>query len=244
MKEEGTSMDLKEKSCIDLSDSQLELQGPRNNFPPNMILNLEEGSKQFDNEQVNLKENSILSSKQPINKKKTASFNSKFLQIKKKIGLPEEERKTKIDSMLKKSNCKFYKSVHLAIKRCLKSKVERLPQKFITNIKIQFIKKYLNKTLLEIYQENSLFLDFDHNYVSKNSREGKSQLIKEFFALTLNEAFQLYTTSKQYLKEYESISVKEGQQIAELFDYVSKIFIDYYTKSKGNTSKREMLKNE
>jgi hypothetical protein len=234
------SIDHKEKTTsgsLHLSGPQLE--GQDQNLPSNLLLNLEQCDKVLNDGQVDRTKEKLPMLKLSINKKKTASFNAKFLQIKRKLGLPEEERKTRIDSMLKKSNCKFYKSVHLAIKRCLKSKVERLPQKFITNIKIQFIKQYLNKTLLEIYHENFQFLDFDDNYVSKNSREGKEELIKEFFSLKLNEAFQIYISSKQYSKEYESIICKEGQKIADLFDYVSKIFIDYYTLSKGNTSKTE-----
>ena len=170
---------------------------------------------------------------------KILSFNARYSILKKNLDVPADERKTQIDSLLKKSNSKFFKSVHLALKKCLKCQVDRLPQKFITNIKIQFVKKYLEKTIFLIYKENCDSREFDEEFIRNNVREDKKELLNEFLSMTFSEAFEFYITSQHYVKDYESIREKEGDKVAVLFNYISKIFIEYYTLSKGNSKKSE-----
>ena len=79
------------------------------------------------------------------------NFNEIFSYIKKKLQL-KNSRKTQLDSLLKKSKGKFFKSVHDIMNKCLTKLIKRLPQIFITNITIDNNLHYINKTILQIYK--------------------------------------------------------------------------------------------
>ena len=147
-------------------------------------------------------------------------------------------RKTQIDSLLKKCKSKAFKSIHEALQKCLKMKLPRLPQQFITNIKIDFNKYYLEQTILKIYQENKLIESFD-NLIDKNLiLPNKEKTLQIFLNLKLKDVIDYYINSKQYVKDYLHIYKREGEKFATLFDFISSIFIQYYIKSKGNKPKK------
>ena len=90
------------------------------------------------------------------------SFQTIFSFIRKKLQL-KLVRKNNIDSLLKKCKGKFFKAVFESIKLCLNLKVERLPQKFITNITIEY-----NKTFIHTYNTRYIFYKSCINSSSTN----------------------------------------------------------------------------
>ena len=95
----------------------------------------------------------------PIPDKENKSFQSIFTFIRKKLQI-KASRKNHIDSLLKKSKGKFFRAIYEGIKLCLNLRVYRLPQEFITNITIEYNKKYLNKKIIDIYNEFNLLPDY------------------------------------------------------------------------------------
>lgn len=123
-----------------------------------------------------------------------------------------------------------------------KCELGRLPQNFITNIKIDFNKVYLEKSIYEIYKEYKIIPSIEY-FIEKNYLlPDKVNLFKDFLNLTFRDVFEYYINSKQYVKDYYHIHQREGEKFAILFNYISKIFIQYYSKSKGNRPKK--IKNE
>lgn len=169
--------------------------------------------------------------------KRRRSLHSTFLLLKKRLNLEQFMRKTQIDSLLKKCKSKAFKTIHEALKKCLNVKLPRLPQNFITNIKIDFNKIYLEKTILEIYSEHKIIPSVEEFLSKKYLIEDKLEVFKDFLNLTFKNVFEYYINSKQYVKDYYHIQQREGENFAILFNYISKIFIQYYTKSKGNRPK-------
>ena len=150
-------------------------------------------------------------------------------------------RKTQIDSLLKKCKSKAFKTIHEALKKCLTIKLPRLPQNFITNIKIDFNKVYLEKTILDIYQEHNIISSVEDFIQKKYLIDDKIGVFQDFLSLTFRNVFEYYINSKQYVKDYYHIEKREGEKFAILFNYISKVFIQYYLKSKGNRPKSKRL---
>jgi len=142
-----------------------------------------------------------------------------------------------MDSLLKKCKSKVFKTIHEALKKCLTIKLPRLPQKFITNIKIDFNKIYLEKTILEIYSEHNIIPSVEDFQNKQYLIEDKIDVFRDFLALTFKDVYEFYLNSKQYVKDYYNIGQREGENFAVLFNYISKVFIQYYIKSKGNQPK-------
>jgi hypothetical protein len=169
--------------------------------------------------------------------RKSKSIHSSFVYLKKELKLEKFKRKTQIDSLLKKCKSKAFRTIHEALKNCLKVKLPRLPQPFITNIKIDFNKTYLEKTIYDIYKEYSIIPSVE-DYLEKGFiLDDKLPVFKNFLSLTFKEVFESYITSKQYIKDYHHIKKREGEGFAILFNFISKIFVQYYMKSKGNKHK-------
>lgn len=173
--------------------------------------------------------------------RKSKSVHANFLLLKKKLNLENFSRKTQIDSLLKKCKSKAFRTIHEALKKCLKIKLPRLPQPFITNIKIDFNKVYLDKTILEIYKECSIIPSVEEYYEKKYIHEDKVNLFKDFLNLTFKNVFEYYLNSIQYVKDYNHIMQREGESFALLFNYISKVFIFYYEKSKGNSKHKKLV---
>jgi hypothetical protein len=169
--------------------------------------------------------------------KKRKKLHATFLLLKKRLNLENFMRKTQIDSLLKKCKSKAFKTIHEALKKCLSIKLPRLPQNFITNIKIDFNKIYLEKTIMDIYKEFNIIPSVEEFLEKGYLLEDKVTIFRDFLNLKLKSVFEYYLNSKQYVNDYYHIHQREGEKFAVLFNYISKVFIQYYTKSKGNKPK-------
>ena len=169
--------------------------------------------------------------------KKRKIIHKNFLLLKKSLHLDNFMRKTQIDSLLKKCKSKLFKNIHESINLCLKKKLPRLPQSFITNIKIDFNKFYLCQSIISIYIKNQIFESFDELIQKDYIIKEKEESLKIFFNITLQEVFEYYLNSKKYLDDYLRILEREGENFAILFDFISHIFLNYYLKGKGNKPK-------
>ncbi len=160
-------------------------------------------------------------------------YHYNFMKIQSLLGMTNNIRKLQIDAVLKKCKSKFFKSVHKVLKCCLKCQVLRLPQNFITDIKIDTNKKFMSMTILSVYQNFGIFQNMDELLEGKMVRPEKKSLLKEFLSQTFKVLFEAYLTSEQYQRDYEETR-EENENLAILFDYTCKIFTLYYTNSKGN----------
>ena len=160
-------------------------------------------------------------------------FHANFMEVQNHLGMANNIRRLQIDAVMKKCKSKFFKSVHTVLKNCLRCKVERLPQKFITDIRIDTNKNFLPLNILSIYQHFGFFRNMDELFENKMVRPEKKTLLKEFISQTFKALFEAYLTSEQYQRDYE-ITREENENLAILFDYTCKIFTEYYFTSKTN----------
>jgi hypothetical protein len=56
--------------------------------------------------------------------------------------------------------------------------------------------------------------------------------------MKIRHVFESYLASKQYAKEFKTIQEREGDKFAVLYGFICKIFVNYYTYSKGNRPKK------
>ena len=158
------------------------------------------------------------------------NFNEIFLIIRRKLHV-KHSRKSEVDSLLKKAKCKFFQTVHKIMKYCLSITVNRLPQVFITNITIEYNRNYLEKTIIQIYDEFNLNQNLkiiDDNDIKIQNKE----LFKHFTKYKLYELYEEYIGSQCYKKDINKVIDKNGKNIGTLYEFVSKNFIFYYTKNK------------
>jgi hypothetical protein len=167
-----------------------------------------------------------------------SEFHSNFLDLKSILNFHRPLRKTKIDSILKKCKSKFFRAVQDSIKKVTNdlTQINRLPQSFITNINIDYNKNYMNKTIFEIYkslnlvnQEKEFFIGISQDNIPK---------LKSLLNYTYSQLFNVYTESQRFKEDCEVIREKEGEKFEILYKYVSKIYINYYSLSKGNRPKK------
>lgn len=169
------------------------------------------------------------------------NIHSNFYYLKNKLDLNGFKRKSQIDSLLKKCKSKAFRTIHEALKNCLNIKLSRLSQPFITNIKIEFNKTCLNRTILSIYKEHDIIPSFEEFEQKGYIIQGKAGLFKDFLNLTFREVFLKYLDSQQYIKDYKHILEREGEGFALLFNYISKVYVTYYDKSKGNRNQKQKI---
>ena len=167
-----------------------------------------------------------------------SAFHLNFLEFKKVLNFKRSQRKTKIDSILKKCKSKFFRAVQEGIKKITNdsNQINRLPQTFITNINIDYNKEFMGKTLMQIYQDLKVVQSENDFFVGLDKE--KAFTLNKFLSLTYTELFNLYITSQRFKRDCESIREKEGEKFEILYKYVSKIFIHYYSLSKGNKPKK------
>ena len=106
------------------------------------------------------------------------NFQGIFSYIKKKFQI-KFSRKSHIDSLLKKCKGKFFKTIHEIMNLSLNIVVKRLPQKFITNITIEYNQKYLKKNIIQLYQEFNILPDYntieEKGYIKTNRKQTFAQ---------------------------------------------------------------------
>ena len=169
-------------------------------------------------------------------KKLSYNFHLNFNILKKKLNI-ENTRKTHVDSILKKTKSKFLKAIHEILKVCINKLISRLPQNFITNIKIDYNKFYLKKTIGEIYKEFNILPSFKEIKDNNLIRKDKIYLLEQLYNSTFENIYIVYLESEIYKKDFKKILEKDGEKMAILYDYVSKNMCNYYLLSKGNKKK-------
>jgi len=164
------------------------------------------------------------------------NFNNIFLNIRKKLHV-KHTRKTEVDSLLKKAKCKFFQTVHRIMKYCLSITVNRLPQVFITNITLEYNRNYLEKTIIQIYNDFDLIQNLqiiDDKVIKIKNKE----LFKIFSKYKYYELYNEYIQSQCYIKDVNKVINKNGKNIGILYEFVSKNFILYYLNGKNNNIKK------
>ena len=178
-------------------------------------------------------QNIIEQPKKKCSRKEINSFYSRIKYIRKKYNI-KKSRKNHIDSLVKKAKSKFLKGIYEGLKYCLNSYINRLPQKFIINTKIEYNKKYLNLTVEEIYSEFKLLPTLDIMIESNMVQKDKKDLLYLLMKTKLKDIYILYINSDLYLYEKRKIEKKAGIGVAQLYDFVATNICEYFLLNKGN----------
>ena len=121
--------------------------------------------------------------------------------------------------------------------------VKRLPQKFITNITIEYNQKYLKKNIIQVYQDFNLLPDYatlkEKGYIKTN----KKQPFEQFCNSDLITLYNIYLKSQRYFNEINEVKKHDGSRIGLLYQFVSKNFCNYFENNKPHIIKtKEELK--
>ena len=164
------------------------------------------------------------------------NFQGIFAYIKKKYQI-KFSRKSHIDSLLKKCKGKFFKTIHQIMSLSLNVIVKRLPQKFITNVTIEYNQKYLKKNIIEVYQDFNLLPDL-HTLTEKGLiKNNRKDVFSEFCSYNLSNLYKIYLESQRYNKEINDVKVHDGRRIGLLYQFVSKNFCTYFENNKPHSIK-------
>ena len=164
-----------------------------------------------------------------------------FSYLKKKLQVAKT-RKTTIHNLLKKAKAKFFKIINEILNSCLNIKVKKLPQSFITNINIAYNLKYLNKTIIQIYQSFNLLPDYDTLLEENRIKKGMQNLFERFSSLNFITLYQEYIKSKRYTNDLNEAKYCDGRRIQILYEFISKNYILYFMHY-GKQSLRKTKKN-
>ena len=176
------------------------------------------------------------------NKSKIIFFYSQYKYLCYKHGV-ENIRKNRIDIIMKKVKIKIFKAIHEILKFCLNiHHINRLPQNFIINIRIEFNKKYLEKTIEEIYLEFSILPSLEEmkekNYINKD----KIDIFTIFIKSKLKDIIKIYLLSELFILDKKNLEKKSGINDAILFDFVANNICNYFLY--GNSSNIETIITE
>ena len=172
----------------------------------------------------------------PENNKTT--FQSIFSYLRKKLQV-KYTRKSHIDSLLKKSKGKFFKAVHESLKICLNIIIKRLPQKFITNITIEYNQKFLNKTIIEIYREFNILPSLDEIFTKNLCNVDKIDYLKEILNSNFYNLYETYTESERFKRDINEVRTHEGKRNGLLYEFVANNFCIYYLYGKAHIQKEK-----
>ena len=162
--------------------------------------------------------------KKTKSKKQILTFYSTFKFYLSKYEL-DGIRKYRIDCLIKRAKSKFIKSLHYSMNYCLNLNVKRLPQSFVLNIKIDYNKKYLNKTIEEILEK-------------KLVHKGKEELFKILMKGTFHYVYKIYLLSRLYQRHKNQVIRKNGVGVGVLYDYIANNLCNYYIFSEVSQFKR------
>jgi hypothetical protein len=166
-------------------------------------------------------------------KKEIISLYSTFKYLKEKYNI-KNSRKNKMDCIIKKVKTKYINAIHESIKYCVNININKLPQYFITNIKIEYNKMYLNKTVEEIYTEFHLIPSLNDLINNNRIKKGKKELLIKLMNSSLKDIYHYYLISDLYKYHRMYIIKKEGENIGKLYDYVAQNICKYFLYNKGN----------
>jgi len=173
---------------------------------------------------------------------KRVSFPKSFSYLRKKLQV-KQSRKTHIDCILKKCKARFFKAISDCLKQCVKIKIKKFPQSFITNISIEYNKYILKLTVSELYKSLKL-----SNCILDKCNEncfysGKESYFKYIYYSKISDLYSTYLQSKRYKREIEGIKTNLGIKMLLLYEFVSENFINYYTFSQPHFYKNANIKN-
>ena len=168
---------------------------------------------------------------------KSMTFQGFFTFLRKSLQI-KYTRRIHIDSILKKCKGKFFKAVNDCLKKCLKINIKKLPQAYITNISIEYNKKFFDFTINDLYIYFSLMPYPMETILQKNyCIKGKETYFKYIFLSKINTLYSFYIQSNRYKKEIESMKKQKGIKMVLLYQFVSENFINYYHYSKPHVKK-------
>ena len=241
MEEKNIPLHMKEKECIN-DDMKKESEEKHQIITVNTYnnSNLSSSNNSMCDEstsEIGLCESPFIYQKEKYlvdkEKKEIISLYSTFKYLKEKYGI-ENSRKNRMDCLIKKIKTKYINAIHEAIKYCVNLNINKLPQYFITNIKIEYNKMYLNKTVEEIYTEFNILPSLNE-LINKNLiKKNKKELLIELMNSSLKDIYQYYLTSDLYKYHRLYIIKKEGENIGKLYDYVAMNICKYFLYNKGN----------
>ena len=171
------------------------------------------------------------------NKKKILSFYSKFKYLCCKYKI-DNLRKNHIDIIIKKVKIKLFKGIHEVLKYCLNININRLPQNFINNIKIEYNRQYLDKTISEIYLEFSILPSLKEILENKMIKKEKTEILILFMNSSLIDIIKIYLSSNLFVYDKKKLQRKSGINDVILFDFVANNICDYfqYSSVSGSTN--------
>ncbi len=170
------------------------------------------------------------------------SFQSIFSYLRKKLQV-KYSRKSHIDSLLKKSKGKFFKTIHDSLKICLNIIIKRLPQKFITNITIEYNQKFLNKKIIDIYREFNLLPSLKEIISKKLCNEDKIDILKEILNTDFYNLYETYIESDRFKRDINEVKTHDGKRNGILYEFVANNFCFYYLYSKAHIQKDKKKEN-
>ena len=180
----------------------------------------------------------------------SSSFQGLFTFLRKSLQI-QYTRSIHIDSILKKCKGKFFKAVNDCLKRCLKINIRKLPQTYITNISINYNRKFLDFTIKDLYTYFKLTpYSMEVILLKDYCLKGKENYFKYIYLSKVTDLYLEYLQSKRYKKECELMKKQKGIKSIFLHQFVAENFINYYSYSKPHirklkkmNSKKESIEN-
>ena len=174
------------------------------------------------------------------NESTEVSLNSGITSIKRKRNKEKRRRRDNSDNIRKKIKGGFFNGA--LIKRLnfiLKQNRSKLyfvkfHQKFISNITRKSNKKFLNMTLLEIFEKKELYssndLNFKHNLKVVQTKEIKeNEELKEILNKKYCELFEEYINSKEFnIDEINRLEEKFDDSYIESYKNLARHFIEFF----------------
>ena len=172
------------------------------------------------------------------NKIKIISFYSKFKYLCCKLNI-DNLRKNHIDIIIKKVKIKLFKGIHEVLKYCLNTNINRLPQNFINNIKIEYNRYYLNKTISEIYSEFAIIPSLKEIIDNKIVKKDKTEVFILFMNSNLINIINVYLKSNLFIYDKKKLERKSGLNDVILFDFVANNICDYFLYGSTSPNKKD-----
>ena len=170
---------------------------------------------------------------------KSMSFQNIFAFLRKSLDI-KYTRRFHIDSILKKCKGKFFRAINDCLKVCVKAYIKKLPQKYITNISIDYNKKFFDFTLYDLYDYFCLLPYSMETIIKKNfCHKEKKFLFKYIFNSKISNLYLIYIQSNRFKREIKTIKRKKGWKVAFLHQFVAENFINYYNLSKPHVKKQK-----
>jgi hypothetical protein len=174
------------------------------------------------------------------NKKKIIFFYSKFKYLCCKYKI-DNIRKNHIDVIIKKVKIKLFKGIHETIKYCLNVNINRLPQNFIINIKIEYNQQYLEKTLADIYSEFDILPSLREVNEKKMVKKDKNDVFFLFMNSKLVDVIKIYLMSNLFIYDKKKLEKKSGINDVILFNFVANNICDYFLYGNTTSNKKENI---